>query len=285
MSTLVTRDGAALYYKDWGHGQPVLFSHGWPLDADMWDSQMEFLASRGYRAIAFDRRGFGRSSQPWDGYDYDTLADDIAQLVDHLDLQQVTLVGFSMGGGDVARYVARLGGERVAGLVLLGSVTPMLGQADDHPEGVANAVFEDIKAGVRADRAQFISDFATQFYGLNKGQHVSDGVKAQTLNMALRGSIHATLACVTAFAQTDFRQDLAQIEVPTLVIHGDADQVVPFETTGQQAAEQIRGAQLKVYPGAPHGFAVTHAQQLNEDLLAFLSNEVRFTAGGAGELD
>lgn len=271
MSTLVTRDGTALYYKDWGSGQPVLFSHGWPLDADMWDSQMEFLASRGYRAIAYDRRGFGRSSQPWDGYDYDTLADDIAQLIEHLDLQQATLVGFSMGGGDVSRYIGRFGTERVAGLVLLGSVTPMLGQRADHPDGVEDSVFEDIKAGVRNDRAQFISDFATPFYGLNKGQHVSDGVKAHTLHMALLGSIHATLECVTAFSQTDFRPDLAKVDIPTLIIHGDADQVVPFDITGKQAAEQIREAQLKVYSGAPHGFTVTHAQQLNHDLLAFLS--------------
>ncbi|AYN18597.1 alpha/beta hydrolase [Pseudomonas monteilii] len=270
MSTFVTRDGTSIYFKNWGSGKPVLFSHGWPLDADMWDSQMEFLASRGYRTIAFDRRGFGRSSQPWNGYDYDTFADDIAQLIEHLDLRDVTLVGFSMGGGDVSRYIARHGSERVAGLVLLGAVTPVFGKRDDNPEGVDLSVFEGIRAGLRADRAQFIADFATPFYGLNHGQQVSQGVQTQTLNIALMASIKGTLDCVTAFSETDFRPDMAKVDVPTLVIHGDDDQIVPFETTGKRAAELIRGAELKVYAGAPHGFAVTHAQQLNEDLLAFL---------------
>jgi len=271
MSTLVTRDGTAIYYKDWGTGKPVLFSHGWPLDADMWDTQMEFLASRGYRAIAFDRRGFGRSSQPWSGYDYDTFADDIAQLIEHLDLNEVTLVGFSMGGGDVTRYIARHGSQRVAGLVLLGAVTPLFIKTADNPEGVDRSVFDGIKAGLRADRAQFIADFAAPFYGINHGQKVSQGVQAQTLNIALLASLKGTLDCVTAFSETDFRGDMARIDVPTLVIHGDDDQIVPFATTGKKAAEMIEGAQLKVYAGAPHGFAVTHAQQLNDDLLAFLS--------------
>jgi non-heme chloroperoxidase len=270
MSTLVTRDGAAIYYKDWGEGRPVLFSHGWPLDADMWDAQMEHLASRGYRAIAFDRRGFGRSSQPWTGYDYDTFAEDIAQLIDHLDLQDITLVGFSMGGGDVTRYLARHGSERVSGLVLLGSVTPYLLKTDDNPEGIEVSVFDGMREGLRQDRAQFMSDFGPTFYGLDKGQQVSQGVLTQTLNMALLASLRGTLACVDAFSETDFRPDLAQIDVPTLVIHGDADQVVPFEHSGQRAVQMIPGAQLKVYPGAPHGFVVTHGPQLSEDLLAFL---------------
>ncbi|WP_110992045.1 alpha/beta fold hydrolase [Pseudomonas sichuanensis] len=271
MSTLVTRDGTSIHYKDWGSGKPVLFSHGWPLDADMWDSQMEYLASRGYRTIAFDRRGFGRSSQPWSGYDYDTFADDIAQLIEHLDLREVTLVGFSMGGGDVSRYIARHGSARIAGLVLLGAVTPVFGKRDDNPDGVDRAVFDGIKAGLRADRAQFIADFAAPFYGINHGQQVSQGVQTQTLNIALLASIKGTLDCVSAFSETDFRPDMAKIDVPTLVIHGDDDQIVPFQSTGRKAAELIRGAELKVYEGAPHGFAVTHAQQLNEDLLAFLN--------------
>jgi len=270
MSTFQTRDGTSIYFKDWGTGKPVLFSHGWPLDADMWDTQMEYLASRGYRAIAFDRRGFGRSSQPWTGYDYDTFADDIAQLIEHLDLHEVTLVGFSMGGGDVSRYIGRHGTGRVAGLVLLGAVTPVFGKRPDNPDGVDLSVFEGIEAGLRADRAQFIADFAAPFYGLNQGQQASPGVQTQTLNIALLASLKATLDCVTAFSQTDFRQDLTQVDVPTLVIHGDADQVVPFETTGKRAAQLIAGAELKVYACAPHGFAVTHAQRLNEDLLAFL---------------
>ncbi|WP_044871667.1 alpha/beta hydrolase [Pseudomonas sp. LFM046] len=271
MSTFVTRDGTEIYYKDWGAGKPVLFSHGWPLDADMWEVQMEYLSSRGYRCIAFDRRGFGRSSQPWNGYDYDTFADDIAQLIEQLDLREVVLVGFSMGGGDVSRYIARHGSARVAGLVLLGAVTPIFGRAADYPQGVDQAVFDGIRAGLRQDRAQFIADFASPFYGINHGQKVSQGVLTQTLNIALLASIKGTIDCVTAFAETDFRADMAKIDVRTLVIHGDDDQIVPAETTGMLAAKLIPGAELKLYGGAPHGFAVTHAQQLNEDLLAFLA--------------
>jgi len=271
MSTFTTQDGTEIYFKDWGSGKPVLFSHGWPLDADMWEYQMEYLSSRGYRTIAFDRRGFGRSDQPWTGYDYDTFADDIAQLIEHLDLRDVTLVGFSMGGGDVSRYIARHGSERVAGLVLLGAVTPLFGKKPDFAEGVDKSVFDGIKAGLLKDRAQFIADFNTPFYGLDKGQKVSDGVLTQTLNIALLASLKGTVDCVTAFSETDFRPDMAKIDVPTLVIHGDGDVIVPFETTGKRAAEQIKGAELKVYAGAPHGFAVTHAQALNEDLLAFLN--------------
>lgn len=272
MSTLKTADGTTLYFKDWGTGKPVLFSHGWPLDGDMWDSQLNFLAERGYRVIAFDRRGFGRSDQPWTGYDYDTFASDINDLITSLDLQDVTLVGFSMGGGDVARYIGRYGSSRVAGLVLLGAVTPIFGQAEDYPQGVDHSVFDGIKEGLRKDRAQFISDFAAPFYGTNAGQTVSEGVLTQTLNIALLASLKSTLDCVTAFSQTDFRPDMAKIDVPTLVIHGSNDQIVPFATTGKVAAEMIAGAELKVYDNAPHGFAVTHQDQLNEDLLTFLKS-------------
>ncbi|NWE24029.1 alpha/beta fold hydrolase [Pseudomonas gingeri] len=270
MSTFVTRDGTEIYYKDWGSGKPVVFSHGWPLDADMWEYQMEYLSSRGYRTIAFDRRGFGRSSQPWDGYDYDTFADDLAGLIEHLDLDAVTLVGFSMGGGDVSRYIARHGSQRVAGLVLLGAVTPLFIQTEDHPQGVPKAVFDGIRAGLLKDRAQFIADFASPFYGTNHGQVVSQGVLTQTLNIALMASLKGTVDCVTAFSETDFRADMTRIDIPTLVIHGDDDQIVPFEATGKLAAAMIPGAQLKVYAGAPHGFAATHGPALNEDLLAFL---------------
>ncbi|MBP2169349.1 pimeloyl-ACP methyl ester carboxylesterase [Erwinia toletana] len=273
MSTFNTQDGTQIYYKDWGKGKPVLFSHGWPLDADMWDSQMNFLAERGYRAIAFDRRGFGRSDQPWEGYNYDTFASDIHDLINHLDLQDVTLVGFSMGGGDVTRYIARYGSERINALVLLGAVTPLFIQTDDHSAGVPKEVFEGIRQGLRADRAQFISDFATPFYGVNQGMQVSPGVMSQTLNIALMASLKGTIDCVTAFSETDFRADMATIDVPTLVIHGSNDQIVPFEATGKLAAEMIADAQLKVYQGAPHGFAVTHQQQLNDDLLAFLQRD------------
>lgn len=272
MSTFTTRDGVEIYFKDWGSGKPVLFSHGWPLDADMWDYQLHHLASHGYRAIAFDRRGFGRSDQPWNGYDYDTFADDIKELIEHLDLRDVTLVGFSMGGGDVSRYLARHGSARVAKLALLGAVTPLFGQKPDFPQGVAKGVFDGIRDGLLKDRAQFLADFAPVFYGTNQGQEVSAGVFTQTLNIALLASLKGTVDCVTAFSETDFRPDMAKVDVPTLVIHGDADQVVPFETTGKLAAELIRGAELKVYAGAPHGFAVTHAAQLNQDLLAFVAS-------------
>ena len=270
MSTFKTQDGTQIYYKDWGAGKPVLFSHGWPLDGDMWDSQLNFLAERGYRVIAFDRRGFGRSDQPWSGYNYDTFASDINDLITTLDLNEVTLVGFSMGGGDVTRYIGRYGSARVAGLVLLGAVTPIFGKTADHPQGVDKSVFEGILAGLRKDRAQFISDFATPLYGLTAGQKVSDGVLTQTLKIALLASLKGTLDCVTAFSETDFRPDVAKVDVPTLVIHGSNDQIVPFEATGKLSAELIAGAELKVYDNGPHGFAVTHQDQLNDDLLAFL---------------
>lgn len=270
MSTFKTTDGTQIYFKDWGKGKPVLFSHGWPLDADMWDSQMNFLAERGYRVIAFDRRGFGRSEQPWQGYDYDTFASDINDLINHLGLDKVTLVGFSMGGGDVTRYIGNYGSARVTSLVLLGAVTPIFGKAADYQDGVDMSVFAGIRDGLRKDRAQFIKDFAAPFYGTNAGQTVSEGVLTQTLNIALLASLKGTLDCVTAFSETDFRGDIAKVDVPTLVIHGSNDQIVPFATTGKVAAEMITGAELKVYDNGPHGFAVTHQDQLNEDLLAFL---------------
>lgn len=272
MSTIKTADGISLYYKDWGKGKPVLFSHGWPLDGDMWDNQLNFLAENGYRVIAFDRRGFGRSDQPWEGYDYNTFASDINDLITHLDLHDVTLVGFSMGGGDVTRYINNYGTGRVDGLVLLGAVTPIFGKTADYPMGVDLSVFEGIRQGLRQDRAQFISDFAAPFYGTNAGQTVSDGVMTQTLNIALLASLKGTLDCVTAFSETDFRPDMAKIDVPTLVIHGSNDQIVPFASTGKVAAEMIPGAQLKVYDNAPHGFAVTHGESLNADLLSFLKS-------------
>lgn len=272
MPNITTKDGTEIYYKDWGTGQPILFSHGWPLDADMWDAQMMFFASRGYRTIAFDRRGFGRSSQPWTGYDYNTFADDIAELIEQLDLQNVVLAGFSMGGGDIVRYIARHGSAGIAKLALISAVTPIFGKAADYPQGVDLSVFAGIRAGLLADRAQFLDDFNAVFYGTNRpGAKVSQGVFKQTLFIALQASIKGTVDCVTAFSETDFRPDMAKIDVPTLVIHGDDDQVVPFETTGKLAAEMITGATLKVYPDAPHAVAVTHADQLNQDLLAFIT--------------
>jgi non-heme chloroperoxidase len=270
MSSFKAQDGTNIYYKDWGAGKPILFSHGWPLDADMWDSQLNFLAEHGYRTIAFDRRGFGRSDQPWNGNDYDTFASDIRGLIEHLDLEDVTLVGFSMGGGDVSRYIGNYGTDRISALVLLGAVTPIFGKTDDYPGGVEKSVFEGIRDGVRKDRAQFISDFSTPFYGINEGMSVSEGALTQTLNIALLASLKSTIDCVTAFQVTDFRGDLAKVDVPTLIIHGTKDQIVPFELTGKLSAEIISHSQLKNYEGAPHGFALTHQDKLNEDLLAFL---------------
>ncbi|MFP1951030.1 alpha/beta fold hydrolase [Lonsdalea quercina] len=270
MSTFRTKDGTQLYYKDWGKGKPLLFSHGWPLDADMWDSQLHFFAEHGFRAIAFDRRGFGRSDQPWNGYHYDTLADDIHELIEHLQLDEITLIGFSMGGGDVARYIQRHGSHRVKAVALLSAVTPKLMKSADYPNGVEQQVIDGIREGIMQDRAQFISDFATPFYGLNKGMQVSEGVLTQTLNIALMASLKSTLDCVTAFSETDFRPDMHSINVPALVIHGDADQVVPFESTGKVAAAMIKNAQLKVYEGAPHAITQTHRDRLNQDLLEFI---------------
>ncbi|QRM33615.1 alpha/beta fold hydrolase [Microvirga sp. VF16] len=271
MGTITTKDGTEIYYKDWGSGQPILFSHGWPLSADMWEYQMLHLAQNGYRAVAFDRRGFGRSSQPWDGYDYDTFADDIAQLIERLDLKDVVLVGFSMGGGDVVRYLTRHGSGRVAKLVLISAVTPLFIKSEDHQDGVPADVFEGIRAGIANDRPQFLDDFNTIFYGTNRpGSKVSKGVLTQTLQIALQASIKGTIDCVTAFSETDFRREMAEITVPTLIIHGDDDQTVPIGPTGKLAASIVPGAQLKVYPGAPHATCTTHKDQVNADLLAFI---------------
>ncbi len=250
MPILTTRDGTELYYKDWGRGQPVLFSHGWPLSADMWEYQMLHLAGHGYRALAFDRRGFGRSSQPWDGYDYDTFAHDIAQLIEHLDLKDVVLVGFSMGGGDVVRYLTRHGSGRVAKLVLISAVTPLLIKTNDHPDGVPEEVFKGIRAGITNDRPEFLNDFNTVFYGTNRpGSTVSEGILSQTLQIALQASIKATIDCVTAFSETDFRREMAEIDVPTLIIHGDDDQTVPIGSTALLAASIVPGRRSRSIPG------------------------------------
>jgi pimeloyl-ACP methyl ester carboxylesterase len=270
MPTLTVRDGAEIYYKDWGAGPVVFFSHGWPLSADMWDYQMMFLASKGFRVIAHDRRGFGRSSQPWDGYDYDTFADDIAAVLDHLDVKDVTMVGFSMGGGDVARYVTRSGGARVGKVVLTSAVTPIFGKSDDYPEGVDISVFDWIRSGLLEDRADFLDKFNPTYYGTNReGRSVSLGAQAQTLQIALASSIKAAYDCVGAFSQTDFRPDMKALTMPTLVVHGGDDQVVPL-STGQLAHAMVPGSILKVYPGAPHALVFTHKDQFNQDLLDFL---------------
>jgi pimeloyl-ACP methyl ester carboxylesterase len=251
----------------------VVFCPGWPLDADMWESQMLFLASNGFRAIGYDRRGFGRSTQPWTGYDYDTFADDIADLISQLALSQVTLVGFSMGGGDVVRYLARHGSASISKLALISSVTPFLMKTEDNPGGVDKAVFDGIKAGLEADRAQFLMEFNAYYFGTNRaGSAVSPGVVHQTLQMGYNASLKATIDCVTAFSETDFRADLTGIDVPTLVIHGDDDQTAPKPATGDRTARMISGCIYKVYAEAPHALYATHKKQLNEDLLSFLAD-------------
>ncbi|RQZ18836.1 alpha/beta hydrolase [Burkholderia sp. Bp9031] len=271
MSLFTTPDGVSLYYKDWGSGKPVVFIHGWPLNADMWDIQMHHLASQGFRCIAYDRRGFGRSSQPWQGYDYDTLADDLAALLDKLDLREVTLVGFSMGSGEVARYIARHGAARVARAVLIGAVTPLIAQRDDYQEGIAVEVFDGIRTAILADRATFLENFWPLFTGSNRaGSTVSRAALEATTYMALQAGLNATLDCVHAFSETDFRADLDKLDVPTLIVHGDDDQTAPIELTARATANRVLHATLLEYEGGPHALYLTHAEQLNEDLLDFV---------------
>ena len=271
MSTVITRDGTTLYFKDWGAGQPVVFSHGWPLSADAWESQMVHLAAKGYRCIAHDRRGHGRSSQPWNGNDMDTYADDLSELIVTLDLHGATLVGHSTGGGEVARYVGRHGTQRIAKVVLLGSVTPLMLKTAANPAGLPLSVFDAIRAGVAADRSQYFKDLTTPFYGTNRqGVKVSQGVRDAFWFQGMLGGLRNELACIKAFSETDFTQDLRSCDVPTLIIHGDDDQIVPISASAHCAVKLIPRATLKVYPGAPHGIADTHKDQLNADLLAFL---------------
>lgn len=271
MPMLKIRDGTNLYYKDWGSGEPIVFSHGWPLNADVWENQMMFLASRGYRVIAHDRRGFGRSDQPWEGYDPDTFADDLAELIDHLRLSDVTLVGYAMGGGEVTRYVGRHGSARVARVVLIGSTTPKLGQSEDYPCGVPKIVFDNVRSGLLEDRSEFLRGFARLFFATGEdAPDVSEGRLAHIHQMALQGSLKATHDAVTACAITDYRDDIQRFDVPVLVIHGERDAFVPFDATARQAVDLFPDVTLKVYEGAPHGVVFTHKDRLNQDLLSFI---------------
>ena len=271
MATIETRDGTRIFYDDWGSGRPVVLIHGWPLDADMWEYQRPALTEAGFRTIAYDRRGFGRSDKPWSGYDYDTFADDLKHLLDHLALEDVTLVGFSMGGGEIARYMSRHGGARVAKAVLVSAVTPFLLKTDDHPDGVERAVFQGMIDGLREDRPHFLGNFFKTFFGAGVFHSpVSAEIVQWSLSLAMLASPRATTACVQAFGETDFRADMPAFRVPTLVIHGDGDQTVPIDVTGRKAAEAIPGSTLIVYEGAPHAVPMTHAERLTGDLLAFL---------------
>ena len=268
MSTITTRDGTQIYYKDWGRGQPVVFSHGWPLSADAWDDQMLFLGEHGYRVIAHDRRGHGRSSQPWTGNDLDTYADDLAALIEALDLRETIHVGHSTGGGEVARYIGRHGTRRVAKAVLISAIPPLMLKTPSNPGGLPIEAFDAIRAAVLADRAQFFKDLTGPFYGANRpGSKVSQGLRDSFWRQGMQAGIKAVYDCVKAFSETDQTDDLRMLTVPTLLIHGDDDQIVPIGASAHAAVKIAPKAQLKVYPGAPHGLPSTHKQQLNADLL------------------
>ncbi|MGH6890713.1 MAG: alpha/beta fold hydrolase [Dongiaceae bacterium] len=273
MSTIKAQDGAEIHYKDWGAGQPVVFSHGWPLNADAWEGQMVFLASHGYRCIGHDRRGHGRSSQPWNGNEMDTYADDLAALIESLNLKDAILIGHSTGGGEVARYIGRHGTRRAAKAVLVSAVPPLMLKTEANPGGLPIEVFDNIRAGVAADRSQFFKDLSAPFYGANRpGAKVSQGVRDNFWFQGMLCGHKNALDCIKAFSETDFTADLKKFDVPTLILHGDDDQIVPIGAGGRASAKIVKGSTLKVYPGAPHGLADTHKDQLNADLLAFITS-------------
>ncbi|WBP84611.1 alpha/beta fold hydrolase [Kitasatospora cathayae] len=273
MPTVTTRDGVEIFYKDWGSGRPVVFIHGWPLNADAWEDQLKLVADHGFRGVAHDRRGHGRSAQPWTGYDFDTFADDLNDLINALDLRDVTLVGHSMGGGELARYIGRHGTDRVGKALLLSAIPPLMLKTDSNPEGVPAEVFDSIRGGILKERSQFWKDFAPAFFGANRpGNSVTQGNLDIYWLLAMQQSIKAGVDCVTAFAETDFTEDLKKFDVPTLVVHGDDDQIVPIDATGRKTAQIVPGAVLKVYEGAGHGISVVpgEKERFNQDLLEFL---------------
>jgi non-heme chloroperoxidase len=274
MNTITTKDGTQIYYKDWGSGPPVVLSHGWPLSSDSWEAQMLFLASNGYRCIAHDRRGHGRSSQPWDGNEMNTYADDLAALMDTLNLKNAVLIGFSAGGGEVARYIGRHGSKRLAKAALVASVPPLMLKTAANPAGLPIEVFDGIRAGALADRSKLYQELASgPFFGFNRpGAKVSQGMIDHFWLQGMQASHKATFDCIKAFSETDFTEDLKRFDVPTLVLHGDDDQIVPIGASALASSKLVKNAKLVVYPGAPHGLTETHKDRLNADLLAFLKS-------------
>ncbi len=271
MATITTKDGTSIFYKDWGKGQPIVWSHGWPLNADAWDEQLYYFASKGFRVLAHDRRGHGRSSQPWGGNDMDTYADDLASLIEKLELRDVVLVGHSTGGGEITRYMGRHGTRRLAKAALIGAVPPLMLKTEANPGGLPISVFDELRAGVASDRSQFYSDLSAAFYGANRpGSDVSQGLRDQFWLQSMQVGLRAALDCIKAFSETDFTEDLEKIDVPTLILHGDDDQIVPIDASARRSAQIVAKATLKVYPGAPHGLSATHREQFDEDLLAFI---------------
>ena len=273
MSTITVKDGTTIYYKDWGKGSVVTFSHGWPLSSDAWDGQMMFLAENGFRVVAHDRRGHGRSSQAWSGNDMNGYADDLAALIEALDLKDVTLVGHSTGGGEVARYIGRHGTKRVAAAVLIAAVPPIMVQSADNPEGIPIEVFDGLRSGLAKDRSQFWRDFAIMFYGANRPDaKVSQGMLDQVWLWSMQGGLKNLYDSINAFSETDFHEDLKKFDVPTLVMHGEDDQIVPINISGKRTAKLIKGAKELFYPGRPHGLTATHQDEVNADLLKFVKS-------------